>query len=111
MQLKCAGDNRNCILQNAECILLQGFLPDLKTYLKKEEKIDVIKVPVQKQLAGPHTETPREVLAWTLCGKGDHGAMHSTSIIEKHRRIFPPERVLQVRKSSTSLFNFCRRWQ
>lgn len=47
-QLKCAGGNRNCILQNAECILLQGFLPDLKTYLKTEKKFDVTKLPLAK---------------------------------------------------------------
>lgn len=32
--------------------------------------MDAIKLPVQERLAGPHTETPREGLAWTL--GGDH---------------------------------------
>lgn len=79
----------------------RGFLPDLKIYLKTDEKFDVIKLPGQKQLAGPHTETPREGSAWTPCGEGDHGDMHSPTIIQKHRRIFPSDGVLQVRKSST----------
>lgn len=100
-QFKCAGGNRNCILQNAEYILLQCFLPDLKTSLKTEEKSDVIKLALQKRFAGPHMETPREGLAWALHGEEDHGAMHSFSITQKHRRIFPPEGILRVRKSST----------
>lgn len=55
----------------------RGFLPDLEIYLKTDEKFDVIKLPGQKRLAGPHTETPRGGSAWTPCGEGDHGAMHS----------------------------------
>lgn len=73
-------------MQNAS--YYRGFLPDLKIYLKKDEKFDVIKLPVQKRLAGPHMETPREESAWTQCGEGDHGAMHSPTIIQKHKRIF-----------------------
>lgn len=90
-------------MQNAS--YYRGFLPDLKIYLKKEEKFDVIKLPVQKRLAGPHMETPREESAWTQCGEGDHGAMHSPTIIQKHKRIFPPDGILQVRKSSTGSYH------
>lgn len=100
-QLKCAGGNRNCIPQNAECILLQGFLPDLKTYLKTEEKFDVNKLPVQKRLVGPHMESPREGLAGTEWGGGPQGhavpLYHTETQEDFSSRFF----LLQVRKSST----------
>lgn len=112
-QLKCAGGNRNCILQNAESILLQGFLPDLKTHLKTKEKFDVIKLPVQKWLAGPHIETPREGLAGTEWGGGPQGHAFPLYHTETQEDFSSREscRSGKTAQVATALFHCQQKWQ